>query len=58
MPKQWKLITCYIIFIYLVLVGIIEYTKRHPLQDGHPVAAPSTETPADKTGLDSAREAQ
>ena len=45
MPKQWWLITLYMIFIYCVFVVIIEYTKRHPLADER-VAAPIEQTEA------------
>ncbi|MCB9990550.1 MAG: hypothetical protein H6867_04100 [Rhodospirillales bacterium] len=34
-PKQWKLITLYIIFIYAVYIGMIHYAKRHPIIDEH-----------------------
>ena len=38
-PKQWKLITLYIIFVYVIYVGIIHYVKGHPIIDEHGVGA-------------------
>jgi len=30
-PKQWILTTLYMVFIYCVLIAMMQYAKHHPL---------------------------
>ncbi len=40
-PKQWVLISLYMVFIYCVVLGLMQYAKYHPITDAAPVSKQS-----------------
>lgn len=47
MPKQWILISCYMVFIFCVGIAAVQWVKRHPIVDDHGQQAAAPALPQD-----------